>query len=422
MSGEAGLLVVAGQGHIGLLIAMRAVSAGFTVVGVDIDAVRVWSLKDGKSYVDDVPDSEVRWALNSGRYLPTDRYDDADGFDAAIITVPVPLRGTAPDLNRIEAAAGGLAPHLRAGATVVLESTAHPGTTEEVVVPLLERGSGLVAGTDFFAGYSPQRIEPGNTRWTLVNTPKVVSGIDADSLAAVTDLYGRLVETTIPVSTPRTAELTTLLENAFRHVNIALVNEIAMFAHQLDIDVWEAIEAAASKPFGYLPFTPGPGAGGHCLPVDPGKLTWRARHDLDRDFRFVALANDINDRMPEYVLHRLARTLGRHRKPLDGATIILLGLAHRANSGELTDSPVLRLVDLLHKRGVIVHVVDSHVEPHRCPPGVKLIELSERQLRDADGVLLLTDHDDIDYPMVESSARWVLDTRHRLRGDRVEHL
>ncbi|ASR39346.1 UDP-N-acetyl-D-glucosamine dehydrogenase [Prauserella marina] len=422
MNGDEGVLVVAGQGQVGLPIAMRAVSTGFTVVGVDLDAVRVWSLKDGNSYVDDVPDGELRWALNSGRYLPTDRYDDADGFDAAIIAVPAPLRGTVANLSCIEAAAGGLAPHLRAGATVVLESTTCPGTTEELVVPLLERGSGLVAGTDFFAGYSPHRTEPGNARWTLVNTPKVVSGIDADSLAAVSDLYGRLVETTIPVSSPRVAELTTLLENAFRHVNIALVNEIAMFAHQLDIDVWEAIEAAGSKPFGYLPFTPGPGAGGHCLPVDPSRLTWHARHDPDRDFRFVALANDINDRMPEYVLYRLAGALGRDRKQLAGATIVLLGLAHRANTGELTESPALTLIDLLHERGATVHVVDSHVEPHRCPPGVKLVELSEQHLRDADGVVLLTDHEDIDYPMVESSARWVLDTRHRLRGDRVEHL
>jgi len=415
-------LVIVGQGYVGLPIAMRAVEVGFSVVGLDLDIVRVWSLRDGKSYVDDVPDDRLAEALASGRYLPSSEYDDAAGFDAAIIAVPTPLKDSAPDLSFIESAAAGLAPHLRRGATVVLESTTYPGTTEELVVPLLERGSGLSAGADFAVGYSPERIDPGNKRWHFVNTPKVVSGIDGPSLDAVRSLYGRLVDTTVPVSTPKEAELCKLLENTFRHVNIALVNEIAMFARQLGVDVWEAIDAATTKPFGYLRFTPGPGVGGHCLPVDPTYLSWRVRRDLKRSFRFVALANDINDQMPDHVVARLATSLNARGKPVLGSTIVLLGLSYKPNTGDTRESPALRVVELLTELGAIVHVADSHVEQHRCPQGIKLVEAAEDTLRNADAVVLLTDHDDVDYGLVRRCSPWVLDTRHRLAGQNVEYL
>ncbi|TNC21878.1 nucleotide sugar dehydrogenase [Amycolatopsis alkalitolerans] len=415
-------LVVVGQGYVGLPLAMRAVEAGFFVVGLDLDTVRVWSLKDGSSYVDDVPADQLRRALASGRYLPTGCYDDAQAFDAAIVTVPTPLRDSIPDLHHVESAMAGLAPHLRPGATVVLESTTYPGTTEEVVVPLLEQGSGLVAGRDFSVGYSPERIDPGNRRWNLVNTPKIVSGVDAASLVAVKSLYARLVQTTVPVSTTKEAELTKLLENTFRHVNIALVNEIAVFAHELGVDVWEAIDAATTKPFGYCRFTPGPGVGGHCLPVDTGYLSWHVRRSLNRDFRFVALANDINDQMPDYVVQRLVRTLDWQRKSLRDSVILVLGMAYKPNTGDIRESPVLRVIDLLATRGAVVHVVDSHVEPHRCPASMKLVELTEAEIHQADAVVLLTDHDDIDYEFVGAEAKLVLDTRHRLSGPQVEYL
>jgi UDP-N-acetyl-D-mannosaminuronic acid dehydrogenase/UDP-N-acetyl-D-glucosamine dehydrogenase len=415
-------LVVIGQGYVGLPIAMRAVEVGFSVVGLDVDAVRVWSLKDGKSYVDDVSDSTLQRALTSGRYLPSVSYDDAAGFASAIITVPTPLKDSAPDLSVIESATTCLAPHVRRGATVVLESTTYPGTTEQLVVPLLEVGSGLGAGVDFSVGYSPERIDPGNARWNFVNTPKVVSGINESSLRAVKELYDQLVDTTVPVSRPKEAELTKLLENTFRHVNIALVNEIAVFAHQLGVDVWETIEAATTKPFGFMRFTPGLGVGGHCLPVDPTYLSWQVRRDLNRSFRFVSLANDINDHMPEYVLQRLTTLLNRQRKPLQDSVIVLLGLSYKPNTGDIRESPVLRVIELLNEAGAVVHVADSHVEQHWCPPGMKLIGLSEQNLRQADAVVLLTDHDDVDYELVETVSSCVLDTRHRLSGRHVEYL
>ena len=422
VAGEPTRLVVVGQGYVGLPVAIRAVRAGFSVVGLDTDTVRVWSLRDGRSYVDDVTDAQLRWALASGRYMPTNRYSDAEAFGAAIITVPTPLKGSTPDLSYVTAAVRELAPHVRPGATVVLESTTYPGTTEELVVPLIEAGSGLVAGVDFLVGYSPERIDPGNRSWTFENTPKVVSGIDARSLAAVRDLYDRLVEKTVPVATTKEAELAKLLENTFRHVNIALVNEIAVFAHELGVDVWNAIDAAATKPFGFLPFRPGPGVGGHCLPVDPTYLSWRVRRDLDRDCRFVALANDINDHMPGYVVRRLADALNRNHQSVQDSVVLLLGMAYKAGTGDLRESPVLRVIDLLVARGAVVRVVDSHVEPLRCPPGAKLVDLSESEVRQAAAVVLLTDHGDVDYALVEREARYVLDTRHRLSGPRVEYL
>ncbi|EHR49858.1 nucleotide sugar dehydrogenase [Saccharomonospora marina XMU15] len=417
-----GRLVVVGQGFVGLPIAMRAVEVGFDVVGVDVDVVRVWSLRDGRSYVEDVTDDELKRALSSGRYRPTDDYADVEGFDAAIITVPTPLRDSSPDLSFIEAATSSIAQHVRPGVTVVLESTTYPGTTEELVVPLLEKGSGLSAGQDFLVGYSPERIDPGNTRWRFANTPKVVSGVDSRSLAAVRRLYDRLVEQTVPVTTPKEAELAKLLENTFRHVNIALVNELAVFAHQLGVDIWEAIDAATTKPFGFMRFTPGPGVGGHCLPVDPTYLSWRVRRDLKRDFRFVSLANDVNDHMPDYVVQRLGASLNRMRKPVNDSTVLLLGLAYKPNTGDIRESPALRITELLTEQGANVQAVDSHVEPHRCPSTVKLVELSCQVVRDADAVVLLTDHDDVDYTLVQRNATAILDTRRRLSGANVEYL
>ncbi|OLF08599.1 nucleotide sugar dehydrogenase [Actinophytocola xanthii] len=415
-------LVVVGQGYVGLPIAMRAVDVGFSVLGLDLDEWRVSALRAGRSYVEDVTPARLGAALASGRYRATGNYAEVAGFDAAIVTVPTPLTECRPDLTFIEAAAVGLARHLRPGATVVLESTTYPGTTEELLVPLLEAGSGLVAGRDFAVGYSPERIDPGNPEWTFVNTPKIVSGIDAASLDVVRALYGRLVDSTVPVATPKEAELAKLLENTFRHVNIALVNEIAMFARELGVDVWEAIDAASTKPFGYLRFTPGPGVGGHCLPIDPTYLSWQVRHQLRRSFRFVELANDVNDHMPDYVVQRVSGALNRRHKAVSDSRILALGLAYKRNTGDVRESPAHRVVELLTEMGAVVEVVDSHVEPHRCPPGVKTVELTEDGLRLADAVVLLTDHDDLDYGLVERAAGLVLDTRHRLTARHVEHL
>ena len=318
---------------------MRAVEVGFDVVGFDLDVARVKRLGAGDSFVEDISNDTLSRALATGRYEPTDDPDRTRGFDVAVIDVPTPLTDGAPNLSHVEDASAMLAPSLRAGATVILESTTYPGTTEDLVAGILEEGSGLVAGQDFHLGYSPERIDPGNATWHFANTPKVVSGIDADSLEAVQAFFDRLVDRTVPVSGTREAELTKLLENTFRHVNIALVNELAMFAEAMGIDVWEAIDAASTKPFGYLRFTPGPGVGGHCLPIDPSYLSWKVRRSLGQPFRFVELANDVNEHMPDYVVTRLTGALNRDKRSVNGSRVLLLGLSYKRNTGDTASPP-----------------------------------------------------------------------------------
>ena len=305
-------MLIVGQGYVGLPVSMRAVEVGFDVVGLEASPDRAAALQAGNSYVADVTDDQLRSALRAG-YRPVGDPGDVGPFDVAVITVPTPLRDGAPDLSYVEDAAASLARRLRAGALVVLESTTYPGTTDELVRPMLEQGSGLKAG-EFFLGYSPERIDPGNARWGFVNTPKVVSGIDEPSRRCVEAFYGALVDKVVPVGSTAEAELVKLLENTFRHVNIALVNELAMFADSLGIDIWGAIDAASSKPFGYMRFTPGPGVGGHCLPIDPSYLSWRVKRRLGQTFRFVELANDVNEHMPDYVVTRAMALLNRHRR------------------------------------------------------------------------------------------------------------
>ncbi len=299
-------VVVVGQGYVGLPLAIRAAEVGHEVIGYDVDSRRIKTLAAGESFVEDVSSERIRAALDNGSYRPSESARDCGGFDIAVVTVPTPLHEGTPDLRYIKESAITLARYLRPGATVVLESTTYPGTTQELFAPILEDGSGLTAGTDFHLGYSPERIDPGNAVWGFKETPKVVAGVNEASLKAVQDFYAQLVDTTVPVSSPKEAELAKLLENTFRHVNIALVNEIAMFAHHLDIDVWQAIDAASTKPFGFMKFTPGPGVGGHCLPIDPSYLSWRVQRELGQSFRFVELANDINNHMPEYVARRIS--------------------------------------------------------------------------------------------------------------------
>jgi UDP-N-acetyl-D-glucosamine dehydrogenase len=417
---NSGRIVVVGQGYVGLPIAMRAVEVGYEVVGYDVDEPRIKRLLAGESYVEDVSDVVLAGALASGRYLPTVDPARLAAFDVAIISVPTPLREGNPDLSYIERSAEILALHLRRGATVVLESTTYPGTTEELVGPILEQGSGLKVGRDFHLGYSPERIDPGNKVFTFVNTPKVVSGVDAASLVAVQAFYDTLVDTTVPVSTPKEAELTKLLENTFRHVNVALVNELAMFASDLGIDVWEAIEAASTKPFGFMPFTPGPGVGGHCLPIDPSYLSWRVKRTLGQSFRFVELANDVNDHMPDYVVRRLVFALNRQRKALNGSRILLLGLAYKKNTGDSRESPANVVAERLIGLGADVRGVDPHVDSETAR--VTLVELTADELAAADAVVILTDHDGFDLELVSRSGAFVLDTRNCLSGLNVERL
>jgi UDP-N-acetyl-D-glucosamine dehydrogenase len=413
-------LVVVGQGYVGLPLALRAVEVGFDVVGFDVDMERIKRLAAATSYVEDVPDSRIREALATERYLATDDPDRIAGFDIAVIDVPTPLRDGLPNLSHVEKAAAVVALHLRPGATVILESTSYPGTTEELVAPRLEQGSGLTCGRDFYLGYSPERIDPGNPDWRLENTPKVVSGVNPPSLEMVQRFYGRLVEQTVAVSGTREAELTKLLENTFRHVNIALVNELAMFAAELDIDVWEAIDAATTKPFGYLRFTPGPGVGGHCLPIDPSYLSWKVRRSLGRPFRFVELANEVNEHMPDYVVGRLALAFNRMGRAINGSRILLLGLAYKRNTGDSRVAPGSTIAQSLAALGAQVRVVDPHIVDESVP--YPLVELTAEEIRTADATVIITDHDAFDYELVRANAVYVFDARNRLRGPTIERL
>src|ERR1035441_6511993 len=416
-------VVVAGRGYVGLPLAMRAAEVGHQVVGYDTDVGRVKLLAAGESYIEDVPAGQLAAALRNGAFQPSSDADACAGFDVGVITVPTPLQDGLPDLTYIESAARTLARYLRPGATVIVESTSYPGTTQEQVLPWLEDGSGLAAGTDFYLGYSPERIDPGNSTWTLTTTPKIVSGIDAGSLAAVQAFYDGVVDRTVPVSSPREAELAKLIENTFRHVNIALVNELAMFANDLGINVWEAIDAASTKPFGFMPFRPGPGVGGHCLPIDPSYLSWRVERSLGKSFRFVELADDINRHMPDYVIHRLMLAFNERGRAIRGSRILLLGLAYKKNTGDARESPAVRVAQLLAGLGADVRAADPHVAEARAIDGlVARVEPTAEEVSSADAVVLLTDHDAFDFEDIGKRARFIFDCRRRLAGENVEIL
>jgi UDP-N-acetyl-D-glucosamine dehydrogenase len=415
-------VVVIGQGYVGLPLAVRAVEAGHHVIGFDVDKRRTDQLRRGESFIDDVSDEDIAGCLRTGRYTPTDDPRELAGFRVAVVCVPTPLRDGAPDLSFIEDSARLLGPHLTAGACVVLESTTYPGTTEEIFRPILEAGSGLRAGQDFHLGYSPERIDPNNPTWHLQNTPKIVSGIDAASADAVRAFYDTIVDRTVPAPGTREAELAKLLENTFRHVNIALVNELAVYCHELGIDVWSVVDMAATKPFGFMKFTPGPGVGGHCLPIDPSYLSWQVRRALGRTFRFVEIANDVNDNMPGYVVTRVIENLNRRRLAVNGSRVLLVGLTYKRNSGDARQSPAVPVAHRLAALGAQLSAIDPNVVPADVPEAVRMVECTPEVLAETDVVVVLTDHDDIDWELIERHADRVLDTRNRLTAAGVDRL
>ena len=356
----------------------------------------------------------LRAALDRG-YRPTADPDDLDGFDVAVISVPTPLHEGQPDLSYIEAAGELAGAHLQPGALVVLESTTYPGTTEELLGPLLAEVSGLTLGEDFLLGYSPERIDPGNPNFGLHNTPKVVAGIDERSTAAVETFFGAFVDKVVTVPGCGEAELTKIIENTFRHVNIALINEIAMFAHDLRIDVNAAIDAAATKPFGFMPFRPGPGVGGHCLPIDPSYLSWRVKTSLGENFRFIELANDINDHMPHYVVRRITARLNCDRKAVNGSRILVLGVSYKPNVGDIRETPATAIIEQLLALGAEVTAVDPFVTDRTTFADATLrAEADQEMLSSCDLVVVLTGHDKIDYDEVVALASRVLDTCNRI--------
>ena len=403
-------------------LSMAAVAAGHTVFGVELNEARLKQLSRSESYVEDITNAQIRAAFESGRYTVCDSAAAAGDFDVAVITVPTPERDGRPDLSHVIAATRSLGPLLRPGTTVVLESTTYPGTTEEVLAPLLRELSGLEPGVDFALGYSPERIDPGNPQWNLRSTPKIVSGINDFSLRRVRAFYDSILDRSVPVGGTREAELAKLLENTFRYVNIALVNELAMYAADEGIDIWETIEAAATKPFGFMRFLPGPGVGGHCIPVDPAYLSWRFNNRLGRPFQAFDFAHGVNRKMPEYVVERLRHGLSTRAKALRGSRVLVLGLAYKANIGDVRETPARTICHALRAAGADVRATDPHVRDAPDDLFADVVALTADEVRAADAVVLLTAHDDIDYDLVHEHASYVLDTRNRLVGPAVEKL
>lgn len=412
-----------GQGYVGAPLAVTAAENGYRVVGFETDSARADLLDGGSSFVSDLDSSRLQAVLADGTYRVSTDVEDLAGFDIAVITVPTPLRESSPDLSFIESASEMVASHLRVGALVVLESTSYPGTTEDVVAPILRRVSGLEPGVDFDLGFSPERIDPGNRTWRLKNTPKIVSGINDRSSTRVHDFYGELLDSVVMASNPRVAELAKLFENTFRQVNIALANEMAVHAHSLDIDIWETLRLASTKPFGFMRFSPGPGVGGHCLPIDPLYLAWQVEKKSGSKFRMVELADEINRAMPEFVVQRVRDALARRDVDIAGSTIVVLGLAYKANSTDVRTSPALDICSRLIDMGATVSYVDRQLDEQPRIEKLTAAELTEERLRDSDAVIIVADHDHVDYEFVRTHAPFVFDCRRRLvPSDRVELL
>lgn len=415
-------LAVIGLGYVGMPLAKEAVAAGLRVVGVDVDPRKVDALNAGQSYIDDLTDADLEHMLENGFTATLDESVLARS-NTIVICVPTPLdEDHRPDLSAVEGATKTVSRNLSKGTLVVLESTTWPGTTDEVARPLLE-SSGLVAGEDFYLAFSPERIDPGNPKFGLRNTPKVVGGYTLTCRDRATAFYGQFIEQVVPVSGTREAEMAKLLENTYRHVNIALVNEMAIFCDELGIDLWEAIEAAATKPFGFQKFLPGPGVGGHCIPVDPSYLSYTVRK-LGYPFRFVELAQEINERMPSYVVNRVQRLLNRHKKAVNGSRVVLLGVTYKPDIADERETPALPVARALLELGAELSFVDPHVKEWEVDgtPVPRQEELAEAVVN-ADVTLLLQQHAAFDLDMVEEKARLVLDTRGVLtEGERVERL
>ena len=409
---------VIGQGYVGVSLACASADAGFPVVGVDVDAGRIEGLARGELVVPGVAEDLFRDGIASGRITFTTETAALRACDIALICVPTPLRDHAPDLSYIEGACRALAAELEPGRLVVLESTTYPGTTDQLLRPLLE-SSGLEAGRDFLLAYSPERIDPGNEEWSLRNTPKVVGGHTPEATGLASLFYGQLVDKVVSVSSTRAAELAKLLENTFRHVNIALVSELAMLCHETGIDVWEVVDAAASKPFGFMPFYPGPGIGGHCIPLDPAYLAWQMRRDVGRKFQLLEQAQDVNARVPEYVASRIGEALNDRGKAVRGARILVLGVSYKADVGDVRESPAAKVMAHLYKRGANLTFHDPFVEDVAVNgTTLRRSMLSHHAVAEADCVAVLTPHSAYDLEWVADHAAFVFDARNAYGSDR----
>ncbi len=416
-------VAVIGLGYVGLPLALTfARRGGLRALGVDVDRAKALAVQDGRSYIRHVDAAEIAGAVRDGKLEATTDFARLEGCDAVVICVPTPLtREREPDLSFIVRTAESAAPHLRPGQAVVLESTTYPGTTDEVLLPILERGSGLVAGRDFFLAFSPEREDPGSGVGTHT-IPKVVGGTTPRCLEAAIALYATSFDRVVPVSSTRVAEMAKLLENVFRSVNIALVNELKMLCHRMDVDVNEIIDAASTKPFGFMPFQPGPGLGGHCIPIDPFYLTWKARQYEFRT-RFIELAGEVNTEMPRYVVQRAMEALNDRGLPLRGARILVLGIAYKKDVDDMRESPAVRIIELLQERGAEVVYHDPYVArvPHMRRHHLDMVSvpLTDEAIESADAVVIATDHSTFDYARIVERARLVVDTRNACRASRA---
>lgn len=416
---------VIGLGYVGLPLAVAFAKAGYTSTGIDLDARKVAAIQDGRSYIPDVLTTDVSSLVGTGVLKATTGYDVVPDLDVIFICVPTPYTpAKAPDISYIESASRGIAGHLRPGQLVILQSTTYPGTTEEAVLPILET-SGLTAGVDFHLAFSPERVDPGNRSYTVANTPKVVGGLTPACTAAATALLEHITPDVRVVSTPRAAELTKLLENTFRSVNIALVNELALLCERMGIDIWEVIQAAASKPFGFMPFTPGPGVGGHCIPVDPYYLSWKAR-EYDFYSKFIELAAEVNQSMPYHVVEIVASSLNRCGRCLPGARILVLGVAFKRDIDDARNSPAQRVIELLIEQGALVTYSDPYVPTFAVGGGrsripqtaMESVSLTGQTLAASDAVLIVTGHSAFDYADIVARAPLVVDTVNATKGVR----
>jgi UDP-N-acetyl-D-glucosamine dehydrogenase len=405
---------VVGLGYVGLPLAMEFVRAGYRVLGFDLNTQVVEGLNAGRSHIQDVPARAVAQAVQTGKFAATTDLAQLREPDAISICVPTPLSKTKdPDVSYVLAATESVKRALRRGQVVILESTTYPGTTRELMLPALE-GTGLKVGEDFFLAFSPERVDPGNPQWNTRNTPKVIGGITPACLQVATALYAPAIERLVPVSSTEAAELVKILENTFRSVNIGLVNEMAIVCDKLGVDVWEVIDAAATKPFGFMKFTPGPGLGGHCIPIDPHYLAWKMRA-LNYKTRFIEIAGEVNAEMPEFWVDKVVDRLNQQVKAVRGSRVLVLGVAYKKDIEDIRESPALDVIRLLRQRGADVRYHDPHV-PTLKEDGGELcsVPLTPATLQDADCVIVVTDHSAVDYRLVARHARSVVDTRHVL--------
>ncbi len=405
---------IVGLGYVGLPLAVEMANAGFEVVGIDVDGEKVNKISEGKNYIPDLEVKTIERLVGEGHLKATNDFSIVSNLDAIIICVPTPLnKMREPDTSYIQSSINSISPYLKKGQLLILESTSYPGTTEEIILPVIKK-YGLEVGKDIYVAFSPERVDPGNKKYSIKNTPKVVGGVTEKCTDIAALLYAQIAEEVVPVSSLKAAEMTKLLENIFRCVNIALVNEIMILCDRMGIDVWEVIKAASTKPFGFMPFYPGPGLGGHCIPVDPFYLSWKAK-EYDFYTEFIELAGKVNQNMPYYVVSKIAESLNDVQKSIKGSKILILGVAYKRDIDDIRESPALRVIEILGQKGAFISYHDPYINKISVGDESFCSEpLSEDVLREKDCVVVITDHSNVDYELIVEKANLVVDTRNAL--------